>query len=217
MSLRIVFFASGRGSNVKAILDAIAVKKLDAKAVCVICNDPDADVLPMAETYGVSVHCVPSAGMERVAHEQAILEVLSAYTFDVIALCGYMRLLTPHFIHAINQGKGERFRILNIHPALLPAFPGPHSYEDAYHHGVKLSGITIHYVDEKMDNGPILLQASFERKETDTLLEFKARGLALEHQMYWQALQLLAEKRVRFTEDPVSGRVITEIGHHVRC
>jgi phosphoribosylglycinamide formyltransferase 1 len=215
MSLKIAMLASGRGSNVQAIANAIEQGQLDAEIVCLITNIEGAGVVDIANTYGIPIHVIPHQGLERQAHEAQMLQVLSEYQFDYLVLAGYMRLMTPRFVQHFNQN--GQYRIVNIHPALLPSFPGTHGYEDAFEYGVKLSGITVHFVDEGVDSGPILLQSVFERRDDDTLESFKARGLGVEHKIYPQALQLLAENKVHFRYNSVSQRTYVEVDSHVLC
>lgn len=215
MPLNIALLASGRGSNAKALMEAIDAGRLDAQVQCLISNMPEAPVLEIARQANIHTDTVPHQGLSRDTHERNLLKVLSRYEIDYIVLAGYMRLITPVFLQAF-QGDGH-YRVVNIHPSLLPAFPGTQGYEDAYHYGVKVSGVTVHFVDEQMDHGPILLQESFPRLETDTLEEFKQRGLALEHQLYPKALQLLAEKKVHFLYNPVSKRSYIEVKTYASC
>lgn len=205
MTLRMALLASGRGSNVQAILAAIAEGRLDAHAACLISNIAEAPVLDIGRAAGIPSVSLPHRGQSREAHEDQILAALEANgPIDTIVLAGYMRLFSPQAIQAL--GNGNPMRIINIHPSLLPAFPGTKGYEDAYTYGVKVAGVTVHFVDSGLDSGPVLLQRSFPRLDTDTLAEFRARGLALEHALYPEALQLLAENRVRFRYDSDASR-----------
>lgn len=215
MSLKIALFASGRGSNVQAILDAIQSGALEAQVQCVVCNVEDAPVIGLARRAGVPAQVIPHTGLSREDHEAQILEALAEFEIDYLVLAGYMRLFTPGFLNKFKQ-EGH-YRVVNIHPSLLPAFPGSKGYEDAFHYGVKLSGVTVHFVDDAMDNGPILLQEAFPRLDNDALEDFKARGLALEHQLYPKALQLLAENQVTFRYNPSSKRSYIEVKSHVVC
>jgi len=211
MPLQLAILGSGRGSNAKAILEAIQRGELDAHVVCLISNMADAPVLKIAADFGIPAIPVPHVGLTREAHEAKLLEALKPYKIDYLVLAGYMRLMTPKFLKAFEN------RVINIHPSLLPAFTGTHGYEDAYHYGVKVSGVTVHFVDEGLDTGPIIVQEAFPRMENDTLESFKARGLALEHALYPEALQLLAEDRLVLHIDPESGRTHVEIKHHAVC
>jgi phosphoribosylglycinamide formyltransferase-1 len=195
--------ASGRGSNLQAILAAIESRQVDAKSALVITNDASAPALEIARKYAVPAKGIPSAGLTRSAHEAAVHEELANHKIDYLVLAGYMRILTKEFLQPFKDPRGF-YRVINIHPSLLPAFPGKHAYEDAFNYGVKLSGITIHFVDEEVDHGPILAQESFPRLIDDTLETFKARGLAVEHKLYPQVLQMLAQGRIPISlQEPV--------------
>ncbi len=215
MPLQIAILASGRGSNAKAILEAIEQKRLDAEVQCIICNVPGAGVVSLGEAAGIPTVVIPHKGLSREDHEAQVLAQLEQHAVDYLVLAGYMRIMTPQFLKPF-QDK-QHYRIVNINHSLLPAFPGTTAYEEAFQYGVKVSGVTVHFVDEKMDNGPILLQESFPRLDSDTLEDFKARGLALEHHLYPQALQLLAENKLTFGYNPESERVIVEVKSHVPC
>ncbi len=215
MSLKIALLASGRGSNVRAILDAIENGTLDAQVQCLIANVEGAPVLEIGQQAGLPTVCIPHKGLSREDHEARMLSELSRHEIDYVVLAGYMRLMTPSFLAPFKTD--THYRIVNIHPSLLPAFPGTQAYDDAFHYGVKVSGVTVHFVDEAMDNGPILLQRTFERRDDDTLETFKARGLALEHQLYPEALQLLAQNVLRFHTPPGASRSYIEVPSHVPC
>lgn len=215
MPLKIAILASGRGSNVQAILKAIECQQLEVQVQCILSNIEGALVLDIGKAAGIPTFAVPHQGLSREAHEEELLALLGAYEIDYLVLAGYMRLLTPKLLDAYN--KDGQYRIINIHPALLPAFPGAHGYEDAFAYGVKLSGVTVHFVDEMMDHGPILLQDSFPRFDNDTLDTFKARGLALEHALYPKALKMLAEGELHFHISPSSQRPYIEVKPRVLC
>jgi phosphoribosylglycinamide formyltransferase-1 len=187
MRLKIAVFASGKGSNLKSIIDAIEEGALGATIVCVVSNNPDAYALTIARQHGLEVFVLSHKELSREEHEAKILAHLSLLEVDFIVLAGYMRVLTGSFLQAFQDPAGY-FRVINIHPALLPAFKGANGYEDAFNYGVKVSGITIHLVDEEVDHGPILAQRSFPRLADDTLETFKERGLALEHALYPEVL-----------------------------
>lgn len=215
MPLKLAIFVSGRGSNMGAILDAINGGRLDAEVEVVVSNNPQAPALNLAEMAGVRTLVVSHKGLEREEHERLILEGLGAYSPDFIVLAGYMRVLSPYFLKAFRaSGKdadgGDYFRVINIHPSLLPAFPGAHAYEDAYAYGVKLAGITVHLVDEKVDHGPILAQETFPRLDRDSLESFKERGLALEHILLPEVLQSIACEGVHFFRRQSSSENSTE-------
>jgi phosphoribosylglycinamide formyltransferase-1 len=188
---------SGRGTNLRAILQATADGKLDARPVIVISNDPAAKALSVAKEFGVRAVCIPSTGLSRGDQEKQILEVLETEQMDFLVLAGYMRILSESFLRAYKDPRGF-YRIVNIHPSLLPSFPGKSAYEDAFNYGVKVSGITIHLVDEKVDHGYILAQEAFPRFDDDTLATFKARGLAVEHKLFPEVLQTLANGELSF-------------------
>ena len=191
MSIKLAILVSGRGSNMQAILKAIKDGRLDAKVQIVISNNPKALALPIARTYGVRAIAIDHHGMTRAEHESAVIDELSNHSIDYVVLAGYMRLLTANFLSHFKDAKGY-YRVINIHPSLLPAFPGANAYEEAFAAGVKVSGITVHLINEQMDCGPILAQRSFARLDIDTLDEFKARGLAVEHQLYPEVLAKIA-------------------------
>lgn len=179
-----------------AILEAIAAGQLDARVSLVLSNNPDAPALQVAQARGIATITVPSKGKTREEHETEVLAALSKYEVDFIVLAGYMRVLTPFFLRAFKHAGGY-FRVINIHPSYLPNFPGANAYEDAFNAGVKESGITVHLVDEQVDHGPILAQEKFQRMDDDSLESFKARGLAIEHQLYPKVLQKIAKEGIQ--------------------
>lgn len=193
---------SGRGSNLRAILEAVKDGSLKATIACVISNNPAAAALEIATEFGVPAHAIPSKGMARLDHENAVLACLAQYQVDFVVLAGYMRVLTPHFLRPFFDPQLGIFKVINIHPSLLPAFPGAAGYDDAYNYGVRLSGVTIHLVDEEVDHGPILAQETFLRQKDDTLETFKQRGLALEHRLYPAVLQKIATEGVSILPRP---------------
>ena len=181
--MRLAVLLSGRGSNFAAIHQAIVDGVLDAEIVAVISNRPGAPGIERARQYGYSAHVIDhTAFADRAAHEMAVLQVLAEARPDVIALAGYMRLLSAPFIAVY------RNRIVNIHPSLLPAFPGVDAQAQAVAHGVKVSGCTVHRVDENLDAGPILVQRTVEVLDDDTADTLAARILEQEHAAYVEAL-----------------------------
>jgi len=182
----------------QAILDAIASRELKARVTVVLSNNPNAGALEIAKDYGIRTVCVPSKGKTREEHEAEVLKALSMYEIDFVVLAGYMRVLTPTFLRAFWSSEGY-FRVINIHPSLLPEFPGANAYEDAFNAGATKGGVTVHLVDEEVDHGPILAQEEFERLPDDTLESFKARGLAIEHKLYPRVLQEVASKGIKLT------------------
>ena len=190
--MRLAILLSGRGSNFQAIHEAVKSGRLAAEIVCVVSNRPDAPGIERAREYGYSAHVLDHKTFaNRAAHEEAVLHVLGEARPDIIALAGYMRLLSASFI--------ERYpnRIVNIHPSLLPAFPGVDAQVQALAYGVKVSGCTVHFVDEHLDAGPILTQRTVEVRDDDTAATLSARILDEEHEAYVEALQKLATRRHR--------------------
>lgn len=197
MPLNLAVFVSGRGSNLEAILKAIKGGSLDASVKAVVSNETGVRALDIAREHGIEPLVIPSIRLSRQQHEMRIQESLSDLDINYVVLAGYMRILSPSFLKSFSDERGFN-RVTNIHPSLLPAFPGMNAYEDAYNYGVKISGITVHLVDDQVDHGPILAQESFSRLPEDSLEDFKARGLALEHQLYPAVLQKLAQGNVCF-------------------
>ena len=195
MSIKIAVFVSGRGSNLNAIIQAVEDGDLDAEIVRVISNDPEAQALTIAAQHGIETFALSHKGLKRREHEEKVLEHLKDLSIDYIVLAGYMRVLSSHFLKAFKHKDGY-FRVINIHPSLLPAFPGINGYEEAFNYGVKVSGVTVHLVDEKVDHGPILAQVPFPRFAEDTLDSFCARGLSVEHSLYPSVLQQIAESGI---------------------
>lgn len=183
--------ASGRGSNLQAILDATASGRCPARVAVVVSDRKDALALERARRAGAkAIHLDPHAYPDRAAYDRALGAVLAEHGVELVCLAGYMRLLSSAFVTA------WRGRILNIHPALLPAFPGLHAQRQALEHGVKVAGATVHFVDEGVDTGPIVLQAAVPVREGDTEESLAARILAEEHRLYPEAIRLYAEERL---------------------
>ena len=190
--MRLAVLLSGRGSNFAAIHQAILDRKLKAEIVCVISNRPDAAGLSRAREAGLSAHLIDHRAFPtREAHEEEVLRILSAAGPDFICLAGYMRLLSPAFVAAFPH------RILNIHPSLLPAFPGVDAQAQAIAHGVKISGCTVHFVDENLDAGPILVQRAVEVRDGDSAESLAERILEQEHIAYVDALVKLSTRSWR--------------------
>jgi phosphoribosylglycinamide formyltransferase-1 len=189
--LPIGVLASGRGSNLQAILDAIAAGRCPARVTVVLSDRRDAPALERARRAGVeAVHVDPARYSDRAAFDRAIQDVLEKHAVELVCLAGYLRLLTPGFVAAF------RGRILNVHPALLPAFPGLHAQRQALAHGAKVTGATVHLVDEGTDTGPIVLQAALPVREDDTEATLAARILIEEHRLLPEAIRLFAEGRL---------------------
>jgi phosphoribosylglycinamide formyltransferase-1 len=180
---RIAILLSGRGSNFIAIHEAIRRGDLDATICCVISNMPAAAGLGRAREYGLEALCLPSKGIAREDYDRMLVETLTGYDPALICLAGFMRILSPVMIRAFP------LRILNIHPALLPSFPGLHAQQQALDYGVKVSGCTVHFADEGVDTGPIILQRTVEVMPGDDEDSLSARILEQEHQAYWRAIE----------------------------
>lgn len=202
MSLKIAILVSGRGSNMSSILDAIDAGHLDAEVRLVFSNNPDAPALNIAKKRGVETAAISHRGIPREHHEQQVLRrIKECGDIDFVVLAGYMRILSENFLRAFKDEKLGVFRVINIHPSLLPAFPGAHAYDEAFAYGVRLSGITVHLVDEKVDHGPILAQECFERLPGDDLESFKARGLAVEHKLFPRVLQEISKNGIQLVSN----------------
>jgi phosphoribosylglycinamide formyltransferase-1 len=182
---------SGRGSNFAAIHDAISKGLLRAEIRCVVSNREDAGGLARARSLGLAALCLPSLGRDRAAYDRLLVEKLEPYAPRLVCLAGFMRILGPELLRRYAG------RVLNIHPALLPAFPGLYAQRQALEYGVKVSGCTVHLVDEGVDTGPILLQRAVEVRGDDTEECLSERILAEEHDLYWRAIALVLDGRVR--------------------
>ena len=182
---------SGRGSNLEAIAQSAAAGEIPARISIVISSREGARGLDRARELDLNARCLPSQGLPRSAFEQELRASLDEAQVDFICLAGFMRVLSPEFVRRYPG------RILNIHPSLLPAFPGADAQKQALEHGVKVSGCTVHLVDEGVDTGPIILQSAVPVMDDDTLETLSARILAQEHRLYPQGVRLLAEGRIR--------------------
>jgi len=176
---------SGRGSNFEAIADSIQAKRLPAEIAIVISNRAEAPGLESARRRGLNARLIASKGRTREDHDAEVVAALQQAQVDFVCLAGYMRLLSPAFIRAFSN------RILNIHPSLLPAFPGLDAQKQAVEYGVKVSGCTVHFVDEHLDHGAIILQKTVPVLEDDDARTLSARILKQEHIAYTEALQML--------------------------
>lgn len=182
---------SGSGTNLQAIINAIAAGELPAEIRVVVSNRAEAYGLSRAEQHGLPTAILSHTGFpSRAAFDTALLEVLRDRGVDLVVLAGFMRLLSPVFIRTFPQ------RIMNIHPGLLPAFPGLHAQRQALECGVRIAGATVHFVDEEMDHGPIITQAAVPVYPDDTEGTLSARILAQEHRIYPYAIRLFAEGRL---------------------
>ena len=182
---------SGSGTNLQAIIDAIAAKKLDANIAVVLSNKADAYGLARAQNHGIRTEVLDhKAFASREAYDQAVVDLLRGRGVELVVLAGFMRLLSPVFIKAYSN------RIMNIHPALLPSFPGLHVQKKALDHGVRFTGCTVHFVNEDCDEGPIIIQAVVPVYPDDSEEQLAARILKQEHRIYPRAIQLYAEGRL---------------------
>ena len=190
--LRLGVLASGSGSNLQAIIDRCADGSIDAEIVLVLSNTPGAGALTRAEQAGIATALIDHRTFaDRVDFDRAVVQALQSASVDLVVLAGFMRLITAPFIDAFPE------RIINIHPALLPAFPGLHVQKKALEAGARFSGCTVHFVDGGVDTGPIIIQAVVPILDDDDEASLSARILVQEHQIYPRAIQLIAEGQVR--------------------
>jgi len=195
--LKLAILISGRGSNMKSILEAIEKQKIPIKPTVVISNKDTAKGLKIAKKLGVQTEIVESKGFRgsRTEYDQKIINILSKYDVtpknSLICLAGFMRILSPKFI------KEFKNRILNIHPSILPEFPGLNAQKQAIEAGVSHSGCTVHFVDEGVDTGPIIVQETVKIKDNDTEETLSKRILVKEHKAYIKAVKLISEKKIR--------------------
>jgi len=191
-NLPIGVLISGSGTNLQAIIDAIESRRLDAKIAVVLSNKADAYGLVRAQNHRIATEVLDHKQFpSREAYDQAVVDGLRARGVELVVLAGFMRLLSPVFIKAYSN------RIMNIHPALLPSFPGLHVQKKAVEHGVRFSGCTVHFVNEECDEGPIIIQAVVPVFADDSEESLAARILKQEHRIYPRAIQLYAEGRLR--------------------
>jgi phosphoribosylglycinamide formyltransferase 1 len=188
---RLGILLSGRGSNFEAIAKNVFKGSLDCDIGFVFSNKPDAPGLELARKFGLPYGTIPSAGMGRAEFDAQVASLLLGKKIDLVCLAGYMRILSGHFVSKFPN------RLLNIHPSLLPAFPGLDAQYQALQHGVKLTGCTVHFVDEQLDSGPILLQAPVPVLDEDTLETLSQRILAEEHRIYTEAIAWVLEGNFR--------------------
>jgi phosphoribosylglycinamide formyltransferase-1 len=182
---RLGILLSGRGSNFEAIADNVAAGRLDADIAVVIANRPEARGLHAAGQRGLRTVCLPSKGLDREVYDRQLVEALKENQVELVCLAGFMRLLSGHFVREFPG------RILNIHPSLLPAFPGLDAQYQALEHGVKIAGCTVHFVDEHLDAGPIVLQSAVPVLDEDTVESLSARILKEEHRIYSEAIRIV--------------------------
>ncbi len=194
MNKRIAVLLSGRGSNFEALAESVSVNRIpNAEIAMVISNKPDAAGLERAVARGIPALAIPSKGLEREVYDRKVVALLREQNVDLICLAGYMRLLSPFFIAEFPQ------KILNIHPSLLPSFPGLESQKQALEYGVKFAGCTVHFVDENLDAGPIVLQAIVPVDDHDDEESLSARILKEEHRIYTEAVMIILEGKYRIT------------------
>lgn len=192
MKKRLGILLSGRGSNFEALADSVAAGRIpNAEIALVLSNREGAPGIGRANARGLATRVLPSKGLEREAYDRQVVAALREARVDIICLAGYMRLLSPYFVAAFPQ------RILNIHPSLLPSFPGLESQKQALDYGVKFAGCTVHFVDENLDAGPIVLQAVVPVEDGDTEEMLSARILREEHRIYTEAVRTVLEGKYR--------------------
>jgi phosphoribosylglycinamide formyltransferase-1 len=192
MTKRIGVLFSGRGSNLQALGESIAAGRIpNAEIAIAVSNREDAPGIEKARAHGIETLVISSKGLEREAYDKLVIAALQAKQVDLVCLAGYMRLLSPQFVAAY------RHRILNIHPSLLPSFPGLEAQRQALEHGAKFSGCTVHFVDENLDAGPIVLQACVPIEDADTPETLAERILREEHRIYAKAVRIVLEGRYR--------------------
>src|SRR5580692_1317435 len=192
MKKRIGILLSGRGSNFEALAANVASGRIpNAEIAIALSNREDARGIEKARALGIEARVISSKGLEREAYDKLVVAALQEQRVDLVCLAGYMRLLSPQFITAFHN------RILNIHPSLLPAFPGLEAQRQALEHGAKFSGCTVHFVDENLDAGPIVLQACVPVEDADTPETLAARILREEHRIYTEAVRIVLEGRYR--------------------
>jgi phosphoribosylglycinamide formyltransferase 1 len=185
---------SGRGSNFVAIADSIEAGRIaNARIAVVISNRADAPGLVAARSRGFEALVIPSRGTTRAEHDREVVAALKQHNIDLICLAGYMRLLSPWFVQQFPR------KILNIHPSLLPAFPGLEAQEQAFAYGVKVSGCTVHFVDEELDHGPIIVQKAVSVLDTDDEHTLAVRILEQEHIAYTEAIRIVLEDKFEIT------------------
>jgi phosphoribosylglycinamide formyltransferase 1 len=208
MTKRIGVLLSGRGSNFEALAESVAAGRIpDAEIALVVSNREDAPGIDRARKRGIEARVIPSRGLEREAYDKLVAAALIEKKVELVCLAGYMRLLSPYFIATFPN------RILNIHPSLLPAFPGLEAQRQALEHGAKFSGCTVHFVDENLDAGPIVLQAAVPIEDRDTVETLSERILREEHRIYSEAVRLVLEGRYRIENRRV---LLTSSAGHAR-
>ena len=197
--IRLGVLASGGGTNLQAILDACAARRIAAEVAVVVSNVPGAGALERARRAGIATEVLPSKGVpDREGYDLRVVEALRVHRVDLVCLAGYMRLVTPTFLRAFGPDAATRGcpRIVNVHPGLLPSFPGLHAQRQCVEYGARFAGCTVHFVDEGTDTGPVIVQAVVPVEPGDTDESLTARILEQEHRLYPQAIQWFAEGRL---------------------
>ena len=190
--MNIAVFASGRGSNFAAIIRAVKSGKIKASLSLLVCDNPAAGAISKAKRSGIEVALVKRKDFANKADFEAkIISCLEAKKIELIVLAGFMRILSNEFVMRFKN------KIINIHPALLPAFKGAHAIKDAFEHGVKVTGVTVHFVDELIDHGPIILQQALRIEEADTTESLEKKIHKIEHWLYPEAIRLYAEGKLK--------------------
>jgi len=201
MKKRIGVLLSGRGSNFEALAESVAAGRIpNAEIAIVISNREGAPGIARAKARGIATREIPSKGLERETYDRQVASVLDEYKVDLICLAGYMRLLSPYFVAKFPDG------ILNLHPSLLPSFPGLESQRQALEYGVKFAGCTVHFVDENLDAGPIIIQAAVPVKDGDTEAALSERILKEEHRIYSEAVRIVLEGKYK-----IAGRRVLQM------
>lgn len=204
--MRFAVLASGNGSNLQAIIRAVQRGTIKSQLALVISDRPKAFALKRALAAGITTSVIePKPCKTPAAFDKVILQELKDFQIDFVVLAGYMRILSPVVVRAYKN------KILNIHPALLPAFKGAHAIKDAFDHGVKVTGVTVHVVDEKVDNGPIIFQEPVNVYPSESFKSLEARIHNIEHKLYPQAIALFADKKIR-----IRGRRVTILKKSLR-
>jgi phosphoribosylglycinamide formyltransferase-1 len=189
--LRVGVLVSGSGTNLQSIIDASESRKINADVAVVISDKQDAYALERARRHNIPTTYIEPKGKKKEDYDKEIINTIMKYKVDLVVLAGYMRVLTPAFVRKFYG------RIINIHPALLPSFPGINAQKQAFEHCVKISGCTVHFVDEGVDTGPIIIQKAVCVKEDDTIETLKKRILKEEHKILPAAIQLFAEGHLK--------------------
>ncbi len=200
---KLAVLVSGRGSNLQAIIDSIDREELDAHLSIVISNTKDAMALKRAEKHGIkTIFIDPSTYLNSKEYDKALVLKLKEFSIDLICLAGYMRILGEEVIQTFEK------KIINIHPSLLPAFPGLNAQKQAINHGVKFSGCTVHFVDSGVDSGPIILQTVVPVYDNDDEKSLSKRILEQEHYLYPKAIKMIQEKKIRLNGRTVTSKII---------